>query len=75
MTILHYNKSFLLGMSDQAISRLPARDNIKRRIRQLRSDDDLEATPNDPNFISIPAPLCQTHRKSQFLRSDTGPGM
>ncbi|CAF1509673.1 unnamed protein product [Rotaria sordida] len=62
------------GMSDQAVSRLPIRDNIKRRIRKIRSKNDYTAVPNDPNFLSIPSALCKTQRNSQFLRSDTGPG-
>jgi hypothetical protein len=62
-------------MSDQAISRLPMRDNIKRRVRKIRSTNDYTAVPNDPNFLSIPSGLCETQRDSQFLRSDTGPGI
>ncbi|CAF3516011.1 unnamed protein product, partial [Rotaria sp. Silwood2] len=61
-----------LGMSDQAVSRLPIRDNVKRRIRKIRSKNDYTAVPNDPNFVSIPVALGKTKRDSQFLRSDTG---
>ena len=45
--------SFSLETSDQAVSRLPTRDNIKRRIRKIRSNNDYAAVPNDPNFNSI----------------------
>ena len=64
-----------LEMSNQAVSRLPTRDNIKRRIRKIRSNNDYAVVPNDPNFILIPSVLCKTERDSQFLRCDTGPGM
>ena len=61
-------------MSDQAISRLPVRDHIKRRIRKIRAKNDYATVPNDPNFASIPLTLSSTRRASQFLRCDTGPG-
>ena len=67
--------SFLLGMSDEGITRLPPLGNIKRWIRKLRYNNDLVPSPNDVNFISIPAILCKTLRQAQFLRCDTGPGM
>ena len=67
--------SFLLGMSDDGITRLPSRENIKRRIRKLRYNNDLVPPPNDANFISIPAILCKTLRRAQFLHCDTGPDM
>ena len=67
--------SFLLGMSDEGITCLPSRENIKRRIRKLRYNNDLVPPPNDANFMSILAILCKTLRQAQFLRCDTGPGM
>ncbi len=39
-------------MPDQEISRLPARDRMKRRIRRLRANNDLTATPNSCLSIS-----------------------
>ena len=49
--------SFLLGMSDEGITRLPSRENIKRRIRKLRYN-------NDPVPPSI---LCKTLKASSVL--------
>ncbi|CAF4947347.1 unnamed protein product [Rotaria sp. Silwood1] len=63
------------GLSDPGISRLPSRDNIKRRIRMLRQNKNVVAAPNDPNFASIPTLLTRTVRQDQFLCCDTGPGM
>ena len=62
-------------MSDEGITRLPSRENIKRRIRKLRYNNDLVPPPNDTNFISIPAILCKTLSQAQLLGCDTGPGM
>ena len=62
-------------MSDQAVSRLSTRDNIKRRIRKMRSNNDYAAVPNELNFILIPSVLCKSERDSQFLRCDTSPGI
>jgi hypothetical protein len=64
-----------IDLSDPAIARLPVRDNIKRRIRMLRQNNQVVKEPNDPNFPSVPIPLTKTLRKDQFLRCDTGPGM
>ena len=52
-------------MSDPSIARLPVRENIKRRIRILRQNNQLVKEPNE---------LSLTHRKERFLCSDTGPG-
>ncbi|CAF4499658.1 unnamed protein product [Rotaria socialis] len=62
------------NISDRSIARLPARDNIKRRIRMLRHNNQVVKEPNDPNFPSVPIQLTKTARKDQFLRCDTGPG-
>jgi hypothetical protein len=62
-------------MSDQTISRLPDRDNLKRQIRKLHCNNDFKAIPNDPSFIFIPTVLCKAQCESQFLRCDTGPSM
>ncbi|CAF0834509.1 unnamed protein product [Rotaria sordida] len=62
------------GMPDEGITRLPTRENIKRRIRKLRYNNDFISPPNAANFISIPTILCKTLRQAQFLRCDTGPG-
>ncbi|CAF1407048.1 unnamed protein product [Adineta ricciae] len=62
------------GMADPSIARLPVRDNIKRRIRLLRQNNQIVKEPNDPNFASVPIPLTKTIRNDQFLRCDTGPG-
>ncbi|CAF3023510.1 unnamed protein product [Rotaria sp. Silwood2] len=62
-------------MSDPTIARrLPVRDNIKRRIRMLRQNNQLVKVPNDQNFSSVPIPLTKTVRQDQFLCCDTGPG-
>ncbi|CAF1347396.1 unnamed protein product [Rotaria sordida] len=61
------------NMTDQAIACLPACDNVKRRIRMLRQNKHVIATPNDLNFESIPTSLTKTIRLDQFLRCDTGP--
>ncbi|CAF2161520.1 unnamed protein product [Rotaria magnacalcarata] len=61
-------------ISEPSIVRLPARDNIKRRIRMLRHNNQVVKDPNDPNFPSVPIQLTKTARKDQFLRCDTGPG-
>lgn len=61
-------------MSDPALARLPVRDNIKRRIRMVRQNNDLVSEPKDLQFASVPPQLTQTHREELFLRSDTGPG-
>ncbi|CAF3298248.1 unnamed protein product [Rotaria socialis] len=63
-----------IDISDRSIARLPARDNIKRRIRMLRHNNQVVKEPNDPNFPSVPIQLTKTARKDQFLRCDTGPG-
>ncbi|CAF2670918.1 unnamed protein product [Rotaria sp. Silwood2] len=63
------------GMTDQDISRLSSRDNIKRRIRMFRQNKHVIAAPNDPSFESIPTSLTKTVRPDQFLRCDTGPDM
>ncbi|CAF1029457.1 unnamed protein product [Didymodactylos carnosus] len=60
-------------MSDEALARLPSRDNIKRRIRMLRQDKKLPSAPNDPNFPNVPTALTVTSRGDKFLRCDTGP--
>ena len=62
-------------MSDPVITRLPVRDNIKRRIRKLRQKGQIAKAPNDLNIANVPHELSQTTRKNQFLRCDTGPGM
>ncbi|CAF1526042.1 unnamed protein product [Adineta ricciae] len=62
------------NMSDPSIARLPVRENIKRRIRILRQNNQLVKEPNDPKFLSVPNELTLTHRKERFLCSDTGPG-
>ncbi|CAF0928710.1 unnamed protein product [Adineta ricciae] len=62
------------SMSDSSIARLPVRENIKRRIRILRQNNQLVKEPNDPKFLSVPNELTLTHRKERFLCSDTGPG-
>ena len=64
----------LLALSDPALTRLPSRDNIKRRIRKLRQGKDISQTPNDPNFPALPVQLTKTIRHDQFLRCDIGPG-
>jgi hypothetical protein len=61
-------------MLDPSIARLPVRENIKRRIRMLRQNNQLVKEPSDPQFPSVPNELTLTHRKEIFLRSDTGPG-
>ncbi|CAF2089247.1 unnamed protein product [Rotaria magnacalcarata] len=61
-------------ISDPSIVRLPVRDNIKRRIRMLRHNNQVVKEANDPNFPSIPIQLTKTTRNDQFLRCDTGPG-
>ena len=61
-------------MSDPAISRLPVRDYIKRRVRILRQKNQVVKELNDPNFASVPTPLTETIHGNQFLRCDTGPG-
>ncbi|CAF1383957.1 unnamed protein product, partial [Didymodactylos carnosus] len=63
-----------IGMSDEALARLPSRDNIKRRIRMLRQDKKLPSAPNDLNFPNVPTALTVTSRGDKFLRCDTGPG-
>ncbi|CAF0959112.1 unnamed protein product [Didymodactylos carnosus] len=63
-----------IGMSDEALARLPSRDNIKRRIRMLRQDKKLPSSPNDPNFPNVPTALTVTSCGDKFLRSDTGSG-
>ncbi|CAF1148583.1 unnamed protein product [Rotaria sordida] len=60
------------GMTDQAIARLPTRDNVKRRTRMLRQNKHVIAIPNDLNFESIPTSLTKTIRLDQFLRCDAG---
>ncbi|CAF4353068.1 unnamed protein product [Rotaria sp. Silwood2] len=62
-------------MTDQGISRLSSRDNIKRRIRMLRQSKHVIVAPNDPSFESIPTSLTKTVRLDQFLWCDTGPDM
>lgn len=62
-------------MSDPSMTRLPAHDNIKRRIRMLRHNNPVVKEPNDPNFSSVPIPLTKATRDDQFLRCDIGPGM
>ncbi|CAF1360592.1 unnamed protein product, partial [Rotaria sordida] len=41
------------NMSDGGLTRLLCRDNIKRRIRKLRHNNDFTTAPNDSHFISI----------------------
>ena len=65
----------LLALSDPALTRVPSRDNIKRRIRKLRQGKDIVQAPNDPNFPAVPVQLTKTIRHGQFLRCDTGPVM
>ena len=65
----------LLALSDPALTRLPSRDNIKRRIRKLRQRKDIAQAPNDSNFPAVPVQLTKTIHHDQFLRCDTGPGM
>ena len=62
-------------MSDPSIARLSVRDNIKRRIRILRQNNQLLKEPNDPKFPSVPLQLTKTIREETFLRCDPGPGM
>ena len=62
------------NISDPSIARLPVRDNIKRRIRMLRQNNQLVKEPNDPKFPSVPLLLTKTIRDETFLRCDTGPG-
>ncbi|CAM4850845.1 unnamed protein product [Rotaria magnacalcarata] len=72
-----FSLDFILSstdISDPSIVRLPARDNIKRRIRMLRHNNQVVKEPNDPNFPSAPIQLTKTARKDHFLRCDTGPG-
>lgn len=64
-----------LALSDHGIARLPSRDNIKRRIRMIRQNENVINPPNDPNFISVPTSLTKTVHNDLFLRCDTGPGM
>ena len=61
-------------MSDPSFARLPVRDNIKRRVRILRQNNQVAKEPNDPNFAFVPTPLIETIRGNQFLRCDTEPG-
>ncbi|CAF1529156.1 unnamed protein product, partial [Didymodactylos carnosus] len=42
-----------IGMSDEALARLPSRDNIKRPIRMLRQDKRLPSAPNDLDFPKV----------------------
>ena len=65
----------LLALSDPALTRLPSRDYIKRRIRKLCQGKDIAQVPNDPNFPAVPVYLSNTPRHDQFLRCDTGTGM
>ena len=66
---------FLLALSDPALTRLLLRDNIKRRIRQLRQRKDIAQAPNDLNFSAVAVQLAKTIRHDQFLRCNTGPAM
>ena len=65
----------LLALSDPALTRLPSRENIKRRIRKVSQGKDIAQAPNDPNFPAVPVQLTKTIRHDQFLRCDTGPDM
>ena len=67
-------ETVLLDMSDSAIARLPAKDNIKRRIRMIRQNDQGVKEPNDPHFQFVPNQLALTSRHDTFLQCDTGPG-
>lgn len=64
----------ILELSDPSLARLPVRDNIKRRIRMLRQNNQIVKEPNDPQFQSVPTQLTLNHRQEQFLQCDTGPG-
>ncbi|CAF1383841.1 unnamed protein product [Didymodactylos carnosus] len=62
-----------IAMSNEALARLPSRDNIKRRIRMLRQDKKLPSAPNEPDFPNVLTALTVTSRGDKFLRCDTGP--
>ena len=64
-----------VGLSDPVLTRLPPRDNIKRRTRKLRQGKNIAQVPNDPNFSAVSVHLSNTLRHDQFLRCDTGPGI
>ena len=64
-----------LGLSDPALARLPRRDNIKRRIRKLRQNNDIDQVSNDTNFPVVPIQLTKTLRANEFFRCDTDSGM
>ncbi|CAM4890946.1 unnamed protein product [Rotaria socialis] len=55
-------------LSDPSLARLPVRDNIKRRIRMLRQNNQIIKKPNDPQFQSVPTQLTFNYRQEQFLR-------
>ena len=63
-----------LELSDPLLARLPVRDNIKRRIRMLRENNQIVKEPSNPQFQSVPTQLTLNHRQEQFLHCDTGPG-
>ena len=65
----------LVGLSDPVLTRLPSRDNIKRRIRKLCQGKNIAQAPNDLHFSAVPVHLSNTLCYDQFLRRDTGPGM
>ena len=69
-----FQTSFLLELSDPSLARLPVRDNIKRRIRMLRQNNQAAKEPNDPQFQFVPAQLTVNHRQEKFLQCNTGPG-
>ena len=68
-------KLLFLGLSDPALAHLPIRDNIKRRIRKLRQNNDIAQASNDANFPVVPIQLTKNLRANEFLCCDTGPGM
>ena len=64
----------LLDVSDPSLARLPVRDNIKRRIRALRQNNQVAKERNNLQFDSVLTKLTMNQRKEIFLRCDTGPG-
>ena len=68
-------KLLFLGLFDSVLARLPIRDNIKRRIRKLRQNNDIAQASNNTNFPVVPIQLIKTLRANEFLHCDTDPGM
>ena len=63
----------LLALSHPALTRLPPRGYIKKRIRKLCQGKDIAQVSNDPNFLIVPVQLTKTIRHNQFLRCAAGP--